>query len=88
MLTPRHRATHYTNAGVLSHHTQYSIPTAGGAAVNMVPRDQPFVFPFPFEMDLNRLERIGALVDNEDRSTKLGRHSCLHWMARKSTLPG
>jgi hypothetical protein len=71
MLTPQHRATYYTAAGALSDQTQSSIPTASGAAVNSVPPDQPFVFPFPLEIDLNRLERMSALVDDEDRGAML-----------------
>lgn len=71
MLTPQHRATYYTATGVLSDQTQSSIPTASGAAVNMVPPDQPFIFPFPVELDISRLERMSALVEDEDRGTML-----------------
>jgi hypothetical protein len=71
MLTPQHRATYYTATGVLSDQTQSSIPTASGATVTLLPPDQPFVFPFPFELDLYRLERMSALLDDEDRGTML-----------------
>jgi hypothetical protein len=73
MLTPQHRATYYNATGALSDQTQSSIPTASGAAVNMVPPDQPFVFPFPLDLDLDltRLERLSALIDDEDRGTML-----------------
>jgi hypothetical protein len=71
MLTPQHRATYYTATGALSDQTQSSLPTASGAAVNLLPPDQPFVFPFPFELDLSRLERLSALIDDEDRGMML-----------------
>lgn len=72
MLTPQHRATYYTSAGVLSDQTQSSLPTASGAAVNTLPPDQPFIFPFPpITLDLDRLERVNAMIADEDRATVL-----------------
>jgi hypothetical protein len=69
MLTPQNRANYYTNAGVLADQTQSSLPTASGAAVNLLPPDRPFVFPGSFgNLDLSVLARMEARITGEDRS--------------------
>jgi hypothetical protein len=68
MLTPQNRANYYTNAGVLADQTQSSLPTASGAAVNLLPPDRPFVFPVDIGvLDLPVLARMEARLAGEDR---------------------
>ncbi|HLQ19359.1 MAG TPA: hypothetical protein VK146_10300 [Tabrizicola sp.] len=72
MLTPQNRAVYYAQDGSVSDQTQSSLPTASGMAVNALAPDQPFIFPtFPVELDLNRLERMTALIPEEDQSLML-----------------
>lgn len=72
MLTPQNRAVYYAQNGTVSDQTQSSLPTASGMAVNALAPDQPFIFPtFPVDLDLSRLERMTALIPEEDQSLML-----------------
>ena len=68
MLTPQNRSTYYATSGTLSDQTQASLPTASGAAVNLLPPDPPFFFPnFDFALDLERLNLVERLLADSDR---------------------
>lgn len=72
MLTPQHRATYYTETGTLSDQTQSSLPTATGGAVTLLPPDPPFVIVRPpLNLNINLLERVNALIAEDDRATVL-----------------
>jgi hypothetical protein len=69
MLTPQNRAVYYNRAtNALSDQTQSSLPTASGAAVNLLPPDKPFVFPPVFDrLDQKVLDRMSAMMASEDQ---------------------
>jgi hypothetical protein len=47
LLTPQNRTVYYGPSGSIDGQTQATLPTANGAALNLIPPDQPFFFAEP-----------------------------------------
>lgn len=68
LLTPQNRATYYATNGTLSDQTQASLPTASGAALNLLNPDQPVSIVVPGTIDLDRLQlnALERIIDQLD----------------------
>lgn len=79
LLTAQNRTTYYTDAqgrDVISGTTQSSLPLASGGSLNEIQPEQPFIFPFPddFEIDPGVFERLIPFLEGiapEERSAAL-----------------
>jgi hypothetical protein len=65
MLTPQHRATYLSPAGVINDQTQSSLPVAGGSAIALVDPEPPRLTLFPVQPPIFTFDpdRFKTLVD-------------------------
>ena len=74
LLTPQYRATYFSEGGALSDQTQASVPTATGAALNLLPPEPggPIILtPLAQVGDLTAVEDLMATLPDQTRTAML-----------------
>ena len=74
LLTPQYRATYFTEGGAVADQTQASLPTASGAALNLLPAEPggPIVLtPLAKAADVETVAEMMAALPDEARTAML-----------------